>query len=89
MRLHEAGVWSIMELVLMHNRMSLTTPTIRRVSEMMELVRDFIPMNKDDLKGTPYGEVDDPYNTGDERWLELADAFKLAAAENNVYALIE
>lgn len=89
LRLHKAGIWSILELVLMHNRMCLTTPTIRRVSEMMELVRNFIPLNADCLKGTPYGEVDDDYNLADERSIKLADAFKLASTEENVYARIE
>lgn len=89
LRLYEAGVWSIIELVLMHNRMCLTTPTIRRVSEMMELVRDFVAFDQDSLKGTPYGEVDDNYNLADERMTELFDAFKLASTKENVYARIE
>jgi hypothetical protein len=87
--LDAAGVWSIIELVLMHNRMCLTTPTIKRVSQMMELVRNFVPFSDDNLKGTPYEEVDDYYNLADERWIELFDAFKLAAAEENIYARIE
>ena len=89
LNLYEAGVWSIVELVLMHNRMCLTTPTIRRVSEMMELVRDFVPFSNDDLKGTPYGEVDESYNVADERWVDLFDKFKKASLEENIYAIIE
>lgn len=89
LNLHEAGIWSIIELVLMHNRMCITTPTIKRVSEMMELVRNFVPFSEDDLVGTPYGEVDDSYNVADERWTELFDAFKLASLEEGVYARIE
>lgn len=87
--LYAAGVWSVIELVLMHNRMCITTPTIKRISQMMELVRNFVPLSEDDLKGTPYGEVDDSYNIGDERLVELFDAFKLSAAEENIYARIE
>ena len=89
LNLHAAGVWSMIELVLMHNRMCLTTPTIRRVSEMMELVRDFVPFTKDDLIGTPYGEVDESYNVADDRWVELFDTFKKASLEENIYAIIE
>jgi hypothetical protein len=88
LHLHEAGVWSIIELVLMHNRMCITTPTIRRVSEIMELVRDFVPFSQDDLVGTPYGEIEDSYNVADERCIELFDAFK-KASEENIYARIE
>jgi hypothetical protein len=87
--LNEAGLWPIVELCLFHHRAPLTTPTIRRVSEMMELMRDFVPYEAPDLAGTPYGEVDDYYNLADERWIELFDGFKLAAAEDNVMAIIE
>jgi hypothetical protein len=89
LNIHKAGVWSILELLLMHNRMPLTTPTIRRVSEMMELVRNYVPYSEEDLTGTPYADADDSYNVADTRWIELFDAFKTAATFDNVYAIIE
>lgn len=59
---------------------------------MKALLSAFVPYedNKDTaLAGTPYENVDEPYNLADERWEELIDAFKLAALEEDIVALIK
>jgi hypothetical protein len=89
--LHAAGLWPIVELILIHGRAQITTPTIRRVAEMMALLETFVPYenNKETaLAGTPYENVDEPYNLADERWEELIDAFKVAALDEDIVALI-
>jgi hypothetical protein len=87
--LHAAGLWPIVELILIHHRAQITTPTIRRVAEMMELLKEFVPYDETALNGTPYENITDSYNIADERWEELIEAFKLAALEEDIIALIE
>jgi len=84
-----AGLWPCIELLLMHHRCAFASPTIRRTSEMMNLLQVFVPQEEEDLVGTPYGEVDEFYNLADERWDDLREAFALAASEDDVVGLIE
>jgi len=85
----KAGLWPCVEILLMHHRAQMATPTIRRVSTMMQLLHDYIPFEEEHLIGTPYDGVNDDYNLADDRWNDLRDAFALAASEDDVIGLIE
>lgn len=87
--MERAGLWPCVELLLMHHRCPFVTPTIRRVSAMMQLLKDFVPYETEHLNGTPYEGVDNDYNLADERWVELIDAFELASKEDNVVGMVE
>lgn len=90
--LDRAGLWPCVEMLLMHHRCPMVTPTIRRASKMMLELMAWLPYEDEDLKGTPYEPSDafeSYYNLADERWKELVEAFKLAASEENVIARVE
>jgi hypothetical protein len=85
----KAGLWPCVELLLMHARCPFTTPTIRRVAKMMEMLKDWLPFEEEDLDGTPYAGVESDYNLADERWVELREAFTLAASEDEAIGVVE
>lgn len=88
--LDKAGLWPCVELLLMHHRCPFTTPTIRRVSEMMQLLGSYVPYSDEDFEyAEPYIGVDSDYNLADERWKELIEAFRLAALEDDIIGLVE
>ena len=86
----KAGLWPCVELLLMHHRCPFTTPTIRRVSEMMQLLKAYVPYEEKDLEyAEPYADVESDYNLADDRWKDLIEAFELAASEDDIIGLVE
>jgi hypothetical protein len=55
---------------------------------MMKLLTEFLPMEESDLPA-PYAEVEEDYNLADDRWIELHEAFQLAASEDDVIGIVE
>lgn len=80
------GIDSIVDLVLIHMRDGLANPVIKRIAGMLDLIQQFVPMDKKDLKGTPYQPYAEEYNVADERWTELYEAFTWAAKDPGIYA---
>lgn len=85
----KVNLYPFVELIYLRklNIENISSPIIKRVSNSMQILKNYLPYEDADLIDTPYFEADD-YNLADERYDELINAFKKTSLHDDTYAIV-